>query len=525
MKKYGIFRIFCDWFSQIYIILSIIFFIRSLLMDFNSIIETSINISISYLIYIINSLLNPNLKYLRNKINSETIDKYMQKLFKAKPKITFIKNIYHNKNKAFFNNNNNIEKNKNLKKDLYVINNNNIDLNHYDNKEIKIEDLKFCSYRDVSGIFYLFGIKEDNIIYNNNNKEENININTNTNSNNNYNNKNTNTNTNTNTYTNSNINLYKKKTIEKKSYIKLDLNLEFNFVDNISKFDYYYQKENFKNIINYNNDNNNNNNDKKNKYINKKKSLDKNNNNNNNNHNNNHIFFDFKESLDLEGGFNKYNLIKISENKNEFFLNFYCYLIFTFIFPFIQFYKIYIDYISIHKNLTIKKIISTRYDININPCQGQGQGPGIILYEENGEENKINLENFNFNFITKTNEYNKVYDNPNENDIEKADKFVKENENKNLFPLKNLNLNIKDCVICINNNNNINNNKNNFEIQNENEETFTNKIKVNKGIRNNNNNDNDNQNLNSNNDKIPLVPPRSANNFRATLSLNKNEKN
>ena len=114
--------------------------------------------------------------------------------------------------------------------------------------------------------------------------------------------------------------------IKRKSYIKLELKEEINFADSISISDYERQKSNFKITC---------------------KKLD--------------TYMDFSEHWSLPG-MTHHNLIKIND-KEPCMANFFWYFIFT-ILTFGQFYKIYIASLCIYQNYKIRKIMSTRYNIN-----------------------------------------------------------------------------------------------------------------------------------------------------------------
>ena len=121
--------------------------------------------------------------------------------------------------------------------------------------------------------------------------------------------------------------------IKKKSYIKLELKEEINFADSISISDYEKQKSNFKRYC---------------------KTLDT------------HI--DFSEYWSLPG-MTHHNLIKIND-KDPCMANFFWYFIFT-ILTLGQFYKIYIASLCIYQNYKIRKIMSTRYDLNSHKYDAQ----------------------------------------------------------------------------------------------------------------------------------------------------------
>lgn len=234
------------------------------------------------------------------------------------------------------------------------------------------ENFRFCSWRDVSGCFLVDSEK------------------------------------------------FLKKENEKKAFIKLELDLEFEFADNISRYDYEIQKSLFK-MRNIYRD----------------------------------VHMDYSEAVDVSG-FTRFNLVKISDETPAC-LNCGVYLIFTFIIPVIEFYKIYINSFCIQQDYTIKKVVSTRYNLNVpNPefdARFQSEIPKLVIY---GEET---------NFNNAPTDFKKVYDLPTEDEINESkkytsskvgSKFNKKNVttmNKDDFNNNSSNLNVINTNVNHNNNN------------------------------------------------------------------------
>ena len=131
------------------------------------------------------------------------------------------------------------------------------------------------------------------------------------------------------------LNCGKSKKI-RKAYVELEIKLEINFADTISYFDYEKAKTDF--------------------YSRQKHSDDYN---------------QLEEEITVKGLKHHY-LLKIMD-KDPCTINIYWYIFFTLI-TLGQIYKIYFSTFCIHKKITIRKIISTRYDLG-NPEYGQNYEP------------------------------------------------------------------------------------------------------------------------------------------------------
>jgi len=110
-------------------------------------------------------------------------------------------------------------------------------------------------------------------------------------------------------------------------FIKLSLDLTINYADPITILDYETKKSIFRNE-----------NQKRDKH------------------------FKLYEKCSLQE-LDKFNLVKLT-NQEPLFINVYCYLICVFIFPLVEIYKIYFNSFCKKQAFTIKKVISTRYDLN-----------------------------------------------------------------------------------------------------------------------------------------------------------------
>ena len=166
--------------------------------------------------------------------------------------------------------------------------------------------------------------------------------------------------------------------VKKKMYIKLELNDEINFADEISYMDYEYYKEQFW---------------RKNRFK--------------------DVYMDFNETRKVPGLVH-HNLIKISQNE-PCFVSFGWFMIFT-LFTVCEFYKIYINTLFVYQQFKIRKIISTRYDLNApeNEEKYQKLIPQINLITE-----QYKYEPNSYNYINKDTQL----DLPTEEEIEMANKY------------------------------------------------------------------------------------------------------
>ena len=114
--------------------------------------------------------------------------------------------------------------------------------------------------------------------------------------------------------------------VQKKNYIKLKLKEEINFADAISYMDYEYYKSEFW---------------RRNRFR--------------------DVHMDFHETRTIPG-LRHHNLVKIG-NKDPCSVNCFWYFLFTML-TFCQFYKSYVDSFCVNQKYKVRKIVSTRYDLN-----------------------------------------------------------------------------------------------------------------------------------------------------------------
>jgi hypothetical protein len=112
-----------------------------------------------------------------------------------------------------------------------------------------------------------------------------------------------------------------------KSFIKLELNFEIEFADEITKYDYQMQKDLFYNM-------------------NKKRDT----------------YCSVTETKELQD-YNQFNFVKISD-ESPCGVNYYLFVLFTVFIPVVELYKIYVNSCYIEQKLNIKKVVSTRYNLN-----------------------------------------------------------------------------------------------------------------------------------------------------------------
>ena len=166
--------------------------------------------------------------------------------------------------------------------------------------------------------------------------------------------------------------------IKKKMYIKLELKEEINFADGISYMDYEYYKEQFW---------------KRNRFR--------------------DVYMDFNETRKVPGLVH-HNLIKISQNE-PCFVSFGWFMFFTLL-TVSEFYKLYINTLFVYQQFKIRKIISTRYDLN-EPAYEEKYSklaPQLNLITE-----QFKYEPDNYNYINKDSQL----DLPTEEELELAQKY------------------------------------------------------------------------------------------------------
>lgn len=169
-----------------------------------------------------------------------------------------------------------------------------------------------------------------------------------------------------------------KEVVQNKAYIQLELLEEINFADNISYMDY----ENVKNDF----------------YM-RNRPRD--------------YYMDFYEKRHVPG-LDRYNLVKIGDN--EPFLVNICFFILATLFICAEFYKCYVDKLCVPQRFSIRKLISTRYDLNAPQIQDHYQYfmPALDLYNQ-----QFTYEPKDYNYLN--NDYN--LDLPTKEELEKAEQY------------------------------------------------------------------------------------------------------
>lgn len=182
--------------------------------------------------------------------------------------------------------------------------------------------------------------------------------------------------------------------ISNKNYLKLRLDIDVEFADDMTKYDFNTFKENM--IA-----------------VNKPKD----------------VYMDYDETITFNNGeFRKYNLVSLGGNEclisKEFFI-FFC------IIPLVQFYKCFFNSRCHDQVFTLKKRVSTRYNLHDLEKANSNhiKRPSI----------KFNEKEFKFDDAPK--DFNQCYDVPSEDQIMKAQTFVKDNKDGGVSELNRLNSN------------------------------------------------------------------------------------
>ena len=207
------------------------------------------------------------------------------------------------------------------------------------------------------------------------------------------------------------------KNVNQKYYIKLELNDEINFADSITTSDYLTQKNSFISAYKYRD-----------------------------------VHFDFSERRYIPG-LVEYNLVKIGKEEAGC-INSCIFFIFTML-SFAELYKFYFNSKCIYQKFTIKKIISTRYNLN---------GPE---YEKRYQKTIPSIDLINKQYYFKPSEYNNL-NNSYKVDLPSKEEVENANKNKNKIKIESINKNqisqqnYNEVVI---HNKNEHNNSNSEEIQ------------------------------------------------------------
>jgi hypothetical protein len=219
---------------------------------------------VSYVGYLITNSLSSTCKYIFNKQKTETIHELMRRIFINPPKVSFHVECYHYETRTTTTRDSD----------------GNTKTESTEEKVVTYSEVRAFNYytwRDTSGLFLLDSHK----VFRN----------------------------------------------FLKTYIKLHIDLDVEFADDITKSDYYRTKEEFYNQ---------------------------------NKHRDTHI--SLTELKNVEG-LKTHNMVRITD-KEAFGVNKCFFLIFLIFLPFMEFYKIYVDLFCIHQNYKVKKIISSRYNVN-----------------------------------------------------------------------------------------------------------------------------------------------------------------
>ena len=153
---------------------------------------------------------------------------------------------------------------------------------------------------------------------------------------------------------------------QKKRYIKLKLKEEINFADAISYYDYQKEKTYFW---------------RRNRFR--------------------DVHFDFNEAREIPGMVH-HNLIKLVDDE-PCMVNYFWFFIFTLI-MFAEFYRLYIDSICVYQKFKVRKIVSTRYDLNQPVYQVFVPQIDLISQQYHYEQEYYNYINQNYDLQLPTQE-------------------------------------------------------------------------------------------------------------------------
>ena len=157
-----------------------------------------------------------------------------------------------------------------------------------------------------------------------------------------------------------------KAMVEQKFYIKLELKEEINFADAISLYDYEKEKSEFW---------------KRNRFR--------------------DVFFNFWETKTISG-MKYHNLIKLVP-KEPCMVNFFWFFFFTF-FTFGEFYKLYFESVCIYQRFKVRKLVSTRYDLNQPVYQVLVPQIDLISQQYQYDQQYYNYKNDNYDVQLPTEE-------------------------------------------------------------------------------------------------------------------------
>lgn len=173
-----------------------------------------------------------------------------------------------------------------------------------------------------------------------------------------------------------------KAIVNRKAYIQLKLEEEINFADPVSIYDYNYYKDYFWRMNRFRD-----------------------------------IYMDFRETREIPGLIH-HNLIKLSDNEPGT-VNVCLFILLTFI-PFVEFYKIYVNSFCVYQKFRIRKLVSTRYDLNAPQITEQ------YNYNYNQLQPQLNLVSQSYSYDA--NQYYNVnaqveVDLPTEEEIQAAEQY------------------------------------------------------------------------------------------------------
>ena len=154
--------------------------------------------------------------------------------------------------------------------------------------------------------------------------------------------------------------------VQKKHYIKLELREEINFADAISYMDYEYEKDRFW---------------RRNRFR--------------------DVHFDFRESRIIPG-MAHHNLVRLTV-KEPCTVNYFFFLLFTLL-TFSEFYKSYVNSFCVYQKFKVRKLVSTRYDLNQPVYQGFVPQLNLIVQQYNYEPEYYNYINNDYNLKLPTQE-------------------------------------------------------------------------------------------------------------------------
>lgn len=172
----------------------------------------------------------------------------------------------------------------------------------------------------------------------------------------------------------------------KRIFIKLELDLSVDFADDITSLDYNKQKQNM---------------------IERNRPRDR--------------CIEFWDEMKVEN-FQKLNMVKLGD-QNICCLSQKWFLLFTFIIPVMQIYKYYVQKHCIAQKFSIKKIVSSRYNLHDEEANKK--------YEENIPKIKIYDEN-EINYNEAPVDFNQIHDFPSEEELAESEKFGSKNK-RNTF--------------------------------------------------------------------------------------------